>query len=316
MVGPNALSYRNAAASGGFELLAAELSTALLVADVGSFTRAARRLGLEQSTISRRVRLLEDHLGISLFQRYTHGIELTDAGRAFVEQIRTLRKALDAAALETRQAGLARVGVLRAGFVWSFASGIAAGIISVFREQHGEIRLLLFEAAETELLRRVLHGELDCAWVLNPPQEDPVLHAEPLWSERWWLVRAAAEGSLPYARWDHLAGRTVLCRKEIDTEMLSPLRPRFDRERIGLEAHGCSLETLLSLSAAGQGVLLLPESVAGLAQRGVCTAPLQAPDAVLQLHVVYRRETDNPALRRFLAITRQALKAAAAGAVN
>lgn len=56
------------------------ITQGLVVAECLSFRRAARMLGVRQSTVSRRVRSLEDKLGVSLFERYAGGVRLTAAG--------------------------------------------------------------------------------------------------------------------------------------------------------------------------------------------------------------------------------------------
>ena len=59
---------------------------ALLVAEHLSFSRAAQVVGVQQSAVSRRVRALEDQLGVSLFERDFTGVRLTEAGRRFLEE--------------------------------------------------------------------------------------------------------------------------------------------------------------------------------------------------------------------------------------
>ncbi len=64
------------------------VTQALLVAEHLSFSRAAQVLGVRQSAVSRRVRALEDKLGVSLFERDSTGVRLTEAGRRFLERTR------------------------------------------------------------------------------------------------------------------------------------------------------------------------------------------------------------------------------------
>ncbi len=83
-------------------------------AELGSFTRAARRLRLTPSALSRRVAQLEDELGVRLFHRTTRALRLSEDGRAFFERsrsaVRELREAREAASrLRDRPAGLLRV---------------------------------------------------------------------------------------------------------------------------------------------------------------------------------------------------------------
>jgi DNA-binding transcriptional LysR family regulator len=114
----------------GVSLLSLELHTLLGVAEAASFSRAARQLKVEQSTVSRRIRDLEDRLGVSLFERYSHGVQLTAAGRAFLAEAARSKDILMAAVAEARHAGAARSGRLRLGFVWSFSAGAARDIVA------------------------------------------------------------------------------------------------------------------------------------------------------------------------------------------
>ena len=75
-----------------------------------------------------------------------------------------------------------------------------------------------------------------------------------------------------------------------------------------IRAHSCSRESLLSLVAAGDGVTLLPESTAEAGYPGVQFTPIADPRGCLEIVAIWRRETDNPALRRFMATTRDWLK--------
>ena len=75
-----------------------------------------------------------------------------------------------------------------------------------------------------------------------------------------------------------------------------------------IHAHDCSRESLLSLVAAGDGVTLLPESIAELGYPGVQFLPMSDPRGRLEICAIWRRETDNPALRRFMSLTRDWLR--------
>ena len=165
------------------ELLSIELRTVISVAELASFGRVAREQNVQPSTISRRVRNVEDAIGVSLFERYANGVELTAAGRVFVDKITQSRDILKSAIADAQHAGAAGSGNLRLGFVWSFAAGAAREIVAAFRSQHPGVRLQLTELGAAELLKRTLTREIDCAWIVQWHDLDPVLEIEPLWSE-------------------------------------------------------------------------------------------------------------------------------------
>ena len=82
------------------------ISQAILVAEHLSFSRAAQVLGVRQSAVSRRVRELEDKLGVSLFERDASGVRLTEAGRRFLDRSRSALAEIDHA---VKGAGQCRV---------------------------------------------------------------------------------------------------------------------------------------------------------------------------------------------------------------
>ena len=288
----------------GTGLLSTDLQTALLVAEAASFSRVARDLSVRQSTVSRRVRDLEDRIGVSLFERYSHGVRLTAAGKAFLDQAGRSRDMLGAALTEARHAGAATSGRLRVGFVWSFAAGAAREIIAAYRRQNPNIRMHLTELGAAELLKRTLAGEIDCAWIVRWRDFDAALETERLWSEALFLASSVEKAATDPVGWAALARQPYLCRATDEWRNFQRRLDEVGGPRMDIRVHDCSRESLLSLVAAGDGVTLLPESVANLGHPGVRFAALDDQRARLEIFAIWRRETDNPALRRFIALTR------------
>lgn len=100
----------------------------LKVVDQGSFTLAAKTLGVPKSTVSRSVTALERELGAQLLQRTTRALELTEAGRGFYERAKAARSALDEAEAEAVQASDESTGLVRLsvpGDAWPIAELLA-----------------------------------------------------------------------------------------------------------------------------------------------------------------------------------------------
>ena len=85
------------------------------VAEALSFTRAAKKLGIDQSWLSHKIRQFEDSIGSKLFVRNTRNVELTGAGRALLDPARRLAEVAEQARAATRMLHLAVGGVLRVG---------------------------------------------------------------------------------------------------------------------------------------------------------------------------------------------------------
>src|SRR5436190_7956849 len=118
---------------------------ALLVGEYLSFRRAATVLGVRQSAVSRRVRELEDELGVSLFERHHAGVRVTNAGARFLQEARTALLQLDHAVKTAAAAGSGTIGRLSLGIMSSVATGYLRELIEVYRSRHPQIGIQILE---------------------------------------------------------------------------------------------------------------------------------------------------------------------------
>ncbi|MGY9065266.1 LysR substrate-binding domain-containing protein [Streptomyces sp. CAS3] len=147
-----------------------QLRTFLAVAQTLSFTQAARRLGLRQSTVSQHVRRLEDAAGRPLFVRDTHSVELTEDGEAmlgFARRILQVHEQATAFFTGARVRGRLRFGASE-DFVLTRLPEILAG----FRHDHPEVDLELTVELSGILHERLAAGKLDLVLAKRRP-EDP-----------------------------------------------------------------------------------------------------------------------------------------------
>ncbi|GAA2504911.1 LysR substrate-binding domain-containing protein [Actinocorallia cavernae] len=147
-----------------------QLRTFLAVAQTLSFTQAARRLGLRQSTVSQHVRRLEDTSGRPLFVRDTHSVELTEDGEAmlgFARRILQVHEQATAFFTGARVRGRLRFGASE-DFVLTRLPEILAG----FRHDHPEVDLELTVELSGILHERLAAGKLDLVLAKRRP-EDP-----------------------------------------------------------------------------------------------------------------------------------------------
>ncbi|OIJ88333.1 LysR substrate-binding domain-containing protein [Streptomyces colonosanans] len=162
------------------------LRTFLAVAQTLSFTQAARRLGLRQSTVSQHVRRLEDATGRQLFLRDTHSVELTEDGEAmlgFARRILQVHEQATAYFTGTRLRGRLRFGASE-DFVLTRLPEILEG----FRHDHPEVDLELTVELSGTLHEQLTAGRLDLVLAKRRPQ-DP--RGELVWRDR--LVWIGAE---------------------------------------------------------------------------------------------------------------------------
>jgi DNA-binding transcriptional LysR family regulator len=167
-----------------------QLRTFLAVAQTLSFTQAARRLGLRQSTVSQHVRRLEDAAGRQLFTRDTHSVELTEDGEAMLGFARRILEVHDqATAFFT---GTRLRGRLRFGASEDFVLTRLPEILEGFRYDHPEVDLELTVELSGTLHEQLAAGKLDLVLAKRRP-EDP--RGELVWHDR--LVWIGAERLRP-----------------------------------------------------------------------------------------------------------------------
>ena len=138
------------------------------VARAGHMTRAAESAGVSQPALSAMLKKLESELGAELFHRTPRGVELTEAGRAFLEHAEDAIRSADLAARAVRElAGLER-GEIRLGGGATASAYLFPPAVSAFRTKHAGIRFYIREAGSRAIADSVRSGELDMGVVTLP----------------------------------------------------------------------------------------------------------------------------------------------------
>jgi DNA-binding transcriptional LysR family regulator len=138
------------------------------VAEELHFGRAAKRLHMSQSPLSRAIRELERELGVVLFVRTTRHVELTPSGSALLERARRALTEIDAAVDEARRAAKPDGGIVSIGYT-PLSRVQAARIVDEVKGERPELQLGLEEDVTPDLLRRVASHGLTAAAVLETP---------------------------------------------------------------------------------------------------------------------------------------------------
>src|SRR5215831_7058026 len=169
------------------------MTQGLLVAECLSFRRAARMLGTTQSVVSRRVRTLEDRLGVSLLERHRSGLRVTAAGARFFEQAREIDQQIEFAIKTAGAAGRGAIGRLNIGIVSSMAAGFLREVLRAYHAGHPDVLVHVLEGASNEQIALVRKSRLDVGFVLGTP-DLPHCDVTRLWSER--IYAAIPQGHL------------------------------------------------------------------------------------------------------------------------
>lgn len=237
-----------------------QLTTFRAVAEFGGFSHAADELGMSQPAVSQQVRLLEQQLGVQLFERRPRGTVLTDAGEALLPLAVRSLDAIDALTLEAeRQAsGLTR---LRVGAIPTIAPYLLPSAIAWIREQRPELQLQIAEQRTDELMAAIEARQLDLAFIATEEDsdvvdsiriaDDPFLLAV---SERDVLARRRSVKASTLLEREVLLLQDGHClRGQAQFVCAAAGRPTTH------DVSASSLTTVCQMVAAGQGVTLLPK---------------------------------------------------------
>ncbi len=126
----------------------------LAAAEEGSFSAAARRLGLAQPTLGRHVAALEEALDVALFERVGHGLALTETGLALIEEVRAMREAAQNVALVAAGQAQALEGLVRIAASEAFSAHLLPPILAKLQHEHPAIELELVVSNQASDLRQ------------------------------------------------------------------------------------------------------------------------------------------------------------------
>jgi DNA-binding transcriptional LysR family regulator len=157
-----------------------ELAYFLAVADELHFGRAATRLDIAQPAVSKTIRQLERKLGVTLFERTSRAVTLTEAGRVLTHEARVALEAVSAAALRTQRAGI-REPRLMLALKAGGDGGLLPAILAAYEREPASIPIeVVFDADSARMLRE---GRADAALLYAPPDEFRGLDSETLLTE-------------------------------------------------------------------------------------------------------------------------------------
>lgn len=152
------------------------------VAEHLNFRRAANALGVTQSSVSARIKALEENLGIYLFERHHRGVQLTKAGKQFVSEVSVGIDHIDHAIRTVGAISDGIEGTLDIGLHDSIGSGFLSELRRRFREEHPRVIQTITEVRLAETIVMVREGRLDVAFVVNV-EDLSDCHSRHLWDE-------------------------------------------------------------------------------------------------------------------------------------
>lgn len=285
-------------------------------ADHPSFRRAALALNIAQPTLSKRIRELEERLGVALFERSTGGAQLTPLGKDFVDAARRVLVDLETMEHRARAGRSGDTGRLDIGFYTSLSTGPLRDAILSFGSQHPNVEINLIEDSRRALISLLDRGAVDIVVMLGEPNYSSYAYKS-LWSDRIMvaLPREHPLATREFVYWTDLKHEQFLLSQrdpgpEIQDVLVNKLTSPGDRPRIKpIKAHR---EHILSMVAGNRGVALVCECAIGIALQGIVFREVRDGNGPTRIGYVtyWRSNGDNPVLTHFIDILQKPVVAA------
>lgn len=230
----------------------------LAVAEELHFARAAERLHIEQSPLSRAIKELESDLGVQLFERTTRSTRLTWAGQVFLEDVRRVFIALDQARINVKAAANGYHGTLRIAVSDGIVPSRLAALLAQCRAEEPEVETRLFQTPFAQQVRGLRSDLYDVGFAQSDEVGDGIL-AEPMWHDPLVAAVPARHPLLIHKRIpleDVLRYPLVLCHPEACegcARQIERVLRTVDAEPIVAD-RVATRDMLIALVAAGYGI--------------------------------------------------------------
>ncbi|MFG1393792.1 LysR family transcriptional regulator [Xanthobacter agilis] len=276
------------------------------VAEHLNFRHAANALGVTQSSVSTRIKALEETLGVILFERRHRGVRLTEAGQCFVAEVATGIDHIDLAVQTAGAISNGTEGRLTIGLHSSIAGGFLADLWRQYRSIYPKIEQRVVEGRSSDTIAMVRDGKLDVAFVLGgvDPRD---CHARRLWEEPF-MIALPLDHSLAAGQavsWVDIAAETFLLRHDgAGPQLQDHVVCRVSQSGHAARIRRCDVgrDTLMHMVAIGEGVTLTTAAASHLPFPGVVFRTLADEPEPARFSAVWSPHNRSSALKNLLAL--------------
>jgi DNA-binding transcriptional LysR family regulator len=292
----------------------------IAVAQEGHITRAAERLGMQQPPLSRQIKAVERELDVQLFCRKPRGVDLTDAGRAFLDDALAILARLDRAFETARRTSRGEQGCICLGVTpTSPFHPFVSQVVRAYRKAYPLVSITLQEWHSNDLVEHLRNERIDAAFIRTAPADTRGLVISELLEEELVVVLpeghmlAQSEGGGDAAlSLKALADETFIIQGgqqglSLHADTIAACHAAGFSPRIGHEA--LRLASTLNLVSVGLGISIVPASLQRMQLDGLVYRRLRAPTRLIApMMLASRRGDPSVAVRNYLDLVKRAAK--------
>lgn len=294
----------------------------IAVAECLSFSRAAEDLHITVPPLSRQIRQLEEEFDVQLFVRNRRRVILTDAGRLFLREAKTVSDQMTRLTSCVRQAKHGDAGTVRIGIGLHLGERLSRAVLEHSHQfPQVEIQTLgIFSSLQSAAL---VEGKIDVGF-LRPPVDRVHLNSEPLFEERLVVLvnRASPVAKRKSVRVKDLSGETLLLQdRRASASLHDKVLELFAHAGVSPEIVQLPVDPLPNdevqkvLLAAHRGIFIVSDDTAARMALGCAAAavPLEEPEAKVEVHMAWRKAEASGAVLTFMDSVRRTFARTANG---
>ncbi|WP_109479382.1 LysR substrate-binding domain-containing protein [Paraburkholderia sp. C35] len=271
----------------------------LAVAEEKHFGRAAQRLNMSQPPLTEQIKILEQSLKLTLFDRSRRGTQLSAAGAAILPAVRQFADQVERLERAVREVAAGQTGVLQVGAITSAMLETVPAVLAGLKRDHPGLAVFIREIDSVEAIPALEAGELDVAFLRLDGKVGHGIATLPMAEERLAvaLPRDHPLSDVPRIRLRSLANESLV----MSSREVSPAY--FDFLTAACQSHGFAPRVLhevrsvmsqIAFVGCGQGVALVPASMRKLASENVVVRPLKERVMVVTAALAWNPARHNP----------------------
>ncbi|MCY1389461.1 HTH-type transcriptional regulator BenM [compost metagenome] len=277
----------------------------IAVAEELHFGRAAKRLHVEQSPLSRTIRQLEADLGVTLLERVPRGVRLTPAGQVFLEESRRVLLAFEQAQAKARAVATGHQSTLRIALASGVGRPRLSTLLALCRDEAPEVSIQLFEAPLSQVVIGLGSDLYDAAFAMAGDMETGVV-AVPVWRDPLVVALPTRHPLLAHKQVpleEVVSYPLVLCKPQACegcSRQCEHMLRMVDTRPV-LAEYVATHSLMLALVAAGYGVGFSSAAhVVACQQADVIARPLAEDSTALTTYLLHPERALSEPLRHFI----------------